>query len=560
VSLDPAAVQAAVQAYQRVAAGAPDFAPHAILAFEQIGTLGEGGMGVVLRMRDRRLGRQIALKLIRGAPSAQRVQRFRREALLMASLEHPSIPPVYEAGTTPDGQPYLAMRLIEGRPLTDLIREHHAGRSRRSPAAKRGAQRRLLEVLVKVGEALAYAHGQQVIHRDLKPDNVMVGRYGEVMLMDWGLAKRLDDGEFASVTPEAEGGLTQEGAFLGTPGYVAPEQARGQSGPRSDVFSLGALLTEILTGRLPVGARGASPLADLAERRIARPRDLAAGVPRELDSVAARALACDPAERTPRVDDVVASLRAWLADEDVPGHRYGPLERLKRGVRRRPAVAVTGLAALLLLGLAGVFGAVLSQSDRQRQAAEALQRETEREREQASARERDAEAIRARMEQAMRLLAEAESLFLRGESEQALVRVTEALRDEPQRFLLWHAARVCQAGQAFERAKQLLEQVIVAHPPALEELYQLHRVEAEQAGWVVGTRTPAVERLLAIAAVEGENAFSALVEAAAAEGQGRLQEAVDRATRALELNPMLGHAANIRGAARHGLGDIQGAL
>jgi serine/threonine protein kinase/tetratricopeptide (TPR) repeat protein len=558
-SLDPAAVQAAVQAYARVAAVAPDFAPHTQLAYEQVATLGEGGMGVVLRMKDRRLGREVAVKLIRGTPSARRVRRFRREALLTASLEHPAIPPVYETGTTADGQPYLAMRLIEGKPLSTLIQEHHQRRSRADTDARARRQRRLLEALLKVAEAVAYAHEQGVIHRDLKPDNVMVGRHGEVMLMDWGLAKRIDEPDEGASQQEQVGALTMEGTFLGTMGYAAPEQARGRSDPRADVFALGAMLTEILTGKLPLGGSGSKALMDLAEGRIATPAQLGVRVPPELDSIASSALAYDVNVRTPSVEAFADSLRAWLAGEDVPEHRYGALEQLSRTVRRRPALVVTALGVLILLFGAGVAGAVVAESRRLRLAAEAQQRETEQARELALAGEREAEATRAQFERAMELLAEAGSLLQRGKTEEGLAKIDEALGGQPPRFLAWHAARICQEGRAYGRAKQLLEAMIADYPPGVKELYQLHRVEAEETDQVVGSMTPALQRLLEVVGEE-ENPFTLVAQAVAADNEKRHQEAIDLATRAIELDGSLGQAYNVRGAARHGMGDTAGAV
>jgi tetratricopeptide (TPR) repeat protein len=543
-ALDPASVQAAVQAYQRIAAGTPDFAPHATLAFEQQAVLGEGGMGVVVRVLDRRLGRLAAVKLIRGAPTAARIARFRREAAITAGLEHPSIPPVYEVGTLPDGLPYLAMRLIAGRPMSDLIDEHHRDLATKDPAVFRHERHRLIEVLVKVAEAVAYAHGQGVVHRDLKPQNVLVGRYGEVSVMDWGLAKRIDAKDSHATSPA----LTAVGAVLGTPGYVSPEQADGRTDPRADVYALGAMLAEVLTGSVPSGHGCAW-----------RSRTFRGDVRAELDAITAAALAADVDDRTEHAEEVAASLRAWLLGEEVPGYRYGVVERVLRAVRRRPARVMALLGLFASLGLTGAFGAALQEARRRELESEARSREVEQQRALAAAGEREAQATRARLERALDLLAGAEGKVRRGERDLAFAQVEEALALESSRLLLRHAARIYQDAREFSRAKALLERAIEASPPGLEELYQLHLVEVDEADSVPGARTPALDRLEALSAGQ-ENAIVLASKGEEERIAGRPEEAVKLATRALELDPDFGQAANVRGAARYDLGDLAGAI
>jgi serine/threonine-protein kinase len=221
--------------------------------------LARGGMGAVWRARDPELGRTLAVKVLRedyrGRPDLGR--RFREEAQITGQLQHPGIPPVHEVGTLADGRPFFAMKLIKGRTLADLLSERSA------PAADLP---RFLGIFEQVCQAVAYAHSKGVIHRDLKPHNVMVGAFGEVQVMDWGLAKVLGDrgspntGKVeevsAIVTDRAAtpGWASQPGAQLGTPAYMAPEQARGEVDrldERCDVFGLGAILCVLLIGQPP---------------------------------------------------------------------------------------------------------------------------------------------------------------------------------------------------------------------------------------------------------------------------------------------------------------------
>jgi eukaryotic-like serine/threonine-protein kinase len=218
--------------------------------YRTVAQLGRGGMGEVSRVRDERIGREIALKSMNQVPPkhlAEATTRFLREARIQALLEHPSIVPVYEIGTDLRGLPFFTMKRVRGRTLLEVMNEHLS----KTPAGQiPPIDRRLLRAFVTVCDALEYAHSRGVVHRDLKPDNIMLGRYGEVYVLDWGVAKLLDQSE--DEIAEGDQRSTEPGEMVGTPGYMSPEQVvniDNQVDGRADVFSLGCILFELLAGR-----------------------------------------------------------------------------------------------------------------------------------------------------------------------------------------------------------------------------------------------------------------------------------------------------------------------
>ena len=313
--------------------------------YEDLGPLGEGAMGEVRRVRDRDLNRTMAMKVIRvdlmQHPAV--LARFVEEAQCSAQLQHPGIVPVHELGRTPDGRVYFTMREVRGRTLGDVIAEVHT-----APGDAWGAGlRRLVEAFRKVCEAVGYAHSRGVVHRDLKPANVMVGEFGEVLVVDWGLAKvqgardrAAEAGDLSVIVTDraALGGLaTRMGAVAGTPAYMPPEQARGEIDridARSDVYALGAMLYEILAGRPPYEG----PSGQAVVRRVLdgppEPVDRADtlnDLPPELVAACSRAMARQPEDRHGDAIALATEVTSWLE-----GSR-----------RREQALAVVAQAAAL---------------------------------------------------------------------------------------------------------------------------------------------------------------------------------------------------------------------
>jgi eukaryotic-like serine/threonine-protein kinase len=330
-----------------------------------IGLHARGGMGQVWLARDP-LGREVAFKELRleraGDPRAK--GRFVREAMLTGQLEHPGVVPVYTAGTKTDGGPFYAMRLIRGRTLTDAIRDAHTGGAEFTSLPFRD----LLNSFVAVCNAIAFAHSKGIIHRDLKPSNVMVGDFGEVQVMDWGLAKEMSNAECRMPNAEnpdvrysafdirhSDG--TQAGVVLGTPAYMAPEQASGETehhDERTDVFGLGAILYEILTCKAPF----ASHRDDRGTP--APPRRLNSNVPAALEAICLKAISARPGARYSSAQALAADVRHWLADEAVTARRDPFPIRATRWMRRHRTFVSTAAAVLIVatIGLGAGLGAV----------------------------------------------------------------------------------------------------------------------------------------------------------------------------------------------------------
>ncbi len=312
--------------------------------------LGRGGMGRVVEAFDTQLHRVVALKEVLAKAGANAERRFAREVQITARLEHASIVPLYDAGTTADGRPYYVMRRVSGKPFDQLI-----------TGAKDLSERlALLPNLLSAIDAIAHAHTRGVIHRDLKPQNILVGELGETVVIDWGLAKVIgeeDDSQEPRVPSAGESLQTQVGSVFGTPGFMAPEQARGDDlGPRSDVFALGATLYALLAGRPPVTGKSATEMIEATHKHAIVPvAQVCSGAPAELVAIVDKALAFEPTARYPNATALAEDVRRFLTGQLVAAHRYTRLERLVRFTRRHRAVlSVAALGAAIVATLAWV--------------------------------------------------------------------------------------------------------------------------------------------------------------------------------------------------------------
>jgi eukaryotic-like serine/threonine-protein kinase len=325
----------------------------------------KGGIGQVWVARDDDLGRDVALKELREehVDNSILLNRFLEEAKITGQLEHPNIVPVYELASAPGAgeSPFYTMRFVRGRTLASAIKEYH--RERQSDAAGGVALLELLNHFVAVCNAVAYAHSRGVLHRDLKPGNVVLGDYGEAMVLDWGLAKVKGASDpQGSLLPVALAGDsrhegTLQGHVLGTPAYMPPEQAEGRLdliNERSDVYGLGAILYEILVGEPPFAGHDTLSVLNqvIADPPVA-PRRMVPPTPPALEAICLKALAKNPASRYPSAKELAADVRRWMADEPVSAWPEPLRVRAGRWARRHRTL-VAAAAVLLMSAVAGL--------------------------------------------------------------------------------------------------------------------------------------------------------------------------------------------------------------
>ncbi len=363
----------------------------------------KGGLGEVFVAIDRELNREVALKEIqlRHAQDQESRDRFILEAEVTGGLEHPGIVPVYGMGTYADGRPYYAMRFIKGDSLKEAIAAFHAVEPlKREPGQRSLELRKLLRRFLDVCNAIEYAHQRGVLHRDLKPGNIMVGRYGETLVVDWGLARA--KGKTGPGSGSGSGSTTEErtfvptsgnssetiqGSAMGTPAYMSPEQAAGdldRLGPCSDVYSLGATLYSLLTGKPPFQNADLGAILQAVQKgQFLRPRTLDHTIDPPLEAICLKAMALRPEDRYNSPRALADDIEHWAADEPVTAWREPVSRRARRWVKRHRTAVTSGVATLVMaLVGTGVVLAVQTRANAQlKEANSALADSNARERE-----------------------------------------------------------------------------------------------------------------------------------------------------------------------------------
>ncbi|MGH8585804.1 MAG: serine/threonine-protein kinase [Gammaproteobacteria bacterium] len=306
---------------------------------------GPGASGACSFGFDERIGREVAIKEMHADAESMdpRIHaRFLREAQITGRLEHPGIVPVYDLGTTAEGSPFYVMRLVRGDTLSKALAACTAGRAE----AQLAKRLQLLGTFIDICEAMAYAHSRGVVHRDLKPGNVVLGAFGETILLDWGLAKLAAEADAAAagtvrIADERPADLTRQGAIMGTPAYMAPEQLDpgfGDIDPRTDVFALGCILYQLLVGHAPLVGDVYSILAALGSPQpMPSAREAQAPVPPELVAICDKAMRKDQAVRYRDAAELAAELRAYRDGRLVNTYAYSRGELLRRSVARNKA-------------------------------------------------------------------------------------------------------------------------------------------------------------------------------------------------------------------------------
>ena len=416
------------------------------LRFRVLRPHARGGLGAVFVALDAELNREVALKQILDghADDPTSRHRFLLEAEITGGLEHPGIVPVYGLGAYSDGRPYYAMRFIKGDSLKEAADRFHADASLKSDPGRRSLElRKLLRRFTDVCNAIAYAHSRGVLHRDIKPGNIIVGKHGETLVVDWGLAKavgRVDPGAEAgerTLVPSSASGSaeTLPGSALGTPAYMSPEQAEGDLehlGPRSDVYSLGATLYYILAGKPPLEGDIGDVLRAVQRGEFPPPRRHDPTIDPALEAVCLKAMAHKPADRHASPKGLSEDVERWMADEPVSAWRE-PLSRRIRRWANRNRTAVASVAVAMIAGVVGLSAVLAVQTRAKAEVTRALARETDANRALAAANDelsRSKAAVQARYD----LAVEAIQAFHTGVSEDFLLK-EEKFKDLRDRLL-----------------------------------------------------------------------------------------------------------------------------
>jgi serine/threonine-protein kinase len=454
-----------------------------------------GGLGAVFVALDTELHREVALKQIleSHADDESSRHRFLIEAEVTGGLEHPGIVPVYGLGTYADGRPFYAMRFIRGDSLKEAIDRFHTDKSLKSDPGRRSLElRKLLRRFTDVCNAIEYAHSRGVLHRDIKPANIILGKHGETLVVDWGLARARgkveaeDPAEERPLVPSSASGSaeTLPGSALGTPAYMSPEQAEGhleRLGPRSDVYSLGGTLYYLLTGQPPLEGNIAEVLRAAQRGEFPPPRRCDPAIDPALEEVCLKAMAKRPGDRYASPRALSEDVDRWMADEPVTAWRE-PFSRRARRWGRRNRTLVTTVAAAVLVALVGT-ATVLSVQTRANQDLRAANEQTRRERD--LARQNFDLARRAVDEQLTRVaqnpLLKEQGLhdlrqelleaalhyyqeFLRQRADDPSLRLETAVAHERIGNILDDLGRYPEALATFDQALTLIEPLVREHP------------------------------------------------------------------------------------------------
>jgi tetratricopeptide (TPR) repeat protein/tRNA A-37 threonylcarbamoyl transferase component Bud32 len=298
--------------------------------------IGEGGQGIVLEAYDKFLDRNIALKAIRTHSTTIREEQLRNEARISAILEHPNIPPIYDMGADETGAPFFVMRKVEGVSLAEVLKEHHESQRIISKSANKFSRLRLLNIFVQICSAIEYAHSKNILHLDIKPQNIKLGPFGEVFILDWGFAAKKDE------TPKYLGG---------TPIYIAPERLKKEApDEKADIYSLGVLLYRMMTGQRPFDIGGMSfkeyrEKIDSLEQISPKERD--ASIPAELNAIIMKSMTMDKTKRYQSAHDLAMDLQRFLDGVPVTVFKAGPILRMWKFTKRHAVSTLLIMAVVL---------------------------------------------------------------------------------------------------------------------------------------------------------------------------------------------------------------------